>query len=42
METSNLLEAEFRTLGVRIPNKVRARVDELSEIENIKREIGRF
>ena len=41
METSNLPDAEFKTLVIRMLNELRGRVDELSEnfnkeIENIK------
>ena len=31
METSNLLDAEFKTLVIRMLNELRERVDELSE-----------
>ena len=42
METSNLLDAEFKTLVIKMLNEFRGRADELNEnfnkeIENIKR-----
>ena len=44
METSNILDAEFKTLVIRMLNELKGRVDELSEnfnkeIENIKTEL---
>ena len=33
METSNLLDAEFKTLVIRILDEVRGRVDKLSELQ---------
>ena len=44
MEASNLPDAEFKTLIIKILNKLRERVDELSEnfnkdIENTKKEM---
>ena len=38
METFNLLNSEFKTLVLRMLNKLRGRVDELSE--NFNKEIG--
>ena len=38
METFNLLNSEFKTLVLRLLNKLRGRVDELSE--NFNKEIG--
>ena len=38
MKTSNLLDAEFKTLIIRILNVLRKRIDELSE--NVNRETG--
>lgn len=38
METSNILEAEFKTLGERRLNELRERVGELSE--NLRKELG--
>ena len=45
METSNLPDAEFKTLAIRMLNEFRGRVEKLSEnfneeIGNIKMEIG--
>ena len=44
MESSNLTDAEFKTLVIKMLNELRSRVDELSEnfnkeIENIKLEV---
>ena len=33
METSNLLDAEFKTLVIRMLDEVRGRVDKLSELQ---------
>ena len=38
METSNLLDAEFKTLVIRMLNENRERVEEL--IENVNKETG--
>ena len=38
METSNLLDAEFKILVIRMLNELRRRVDELSE--NFNKDIG--
>ena len=38
MEASNLLKTEFKTLVIKVFNKLRRRVDELSE--NFSKEIG--
>ena len=41
METSNLLDAEFKTLVIRMLNELKGRVDELGEnFTNIKKDIG--
>ena len=44
MESSNLTDAEFKTLVIKMPKELRGRVDELSEnfnkeIKNIKMEM---
>ena len=38
MEIRNLLDAEFKTLALKVLNKLKGRVDELSE--NLHKEIG--
>ena len=38
METSNVLDSEFKTLVIRMPNELRGRVDEISE--HFNKQIG--
>ena len=37
METSNLLDVEFKTLVIRMLNELRGRVDELTELQQHKK-----